>query len=86
MHLFIRAAATFLLASLALLGTIVGPRVASAAPGIVGHVYINENTAGANTIGAFDRFADGSLAPSHGSPFAAGGAGTGTVIGSQGSL
>jgi hypothetical protein len=26
---------------------------------VVGHVYVDDNTAGANTIGAFDRHADG---------------------------
>lgn len=51
-----------------------------------GHVYVNDNTAGVNTIGAFDRHADGSLTPIAGSPFAAGGKGTGTVVGSQGAL
>ncbi|HSS92838.1 MAG TPA: beta-propeller fold lactonase family protein [Candidatus Dormibacteraeota bacterium] len=50
------------------------------------HVYVNDNTAGTNTIAAFNRHADGSLTPSAGSPFAAGGAGTGTIIGSQGAL
>src|SRR5881394_4169851 len=59
---------------------------ASAASNVVGHVYVNDNTAGANTIAAFDRHADGTLTPLHGSPFAAGGAGTGTGIGSQGAL
>ncbi len=54
--------------------------------GVVGHVYINDNTAGVNTIAAFDRHADGSLTPIPGSPFPTGGAGTGAVIGSQGAL
>ncbi len=53
---------------------------------VVGHVYVNDNTAGTNTIAAFDRHADGTLTPIDGSPFAAGGAGTGTVVGSQGAL
>jgi 6-phosphogluconolactonase (cycloisomerase 2 family) len=53
---------------------------------VVGHVYINDNTAGTNTIGAFNRLADGSLVPMPGSPFATGGAGTGAAIGSQGAL
>ncbi|HYM96559.1 MAG TPA: beta-propeller fold lactonase family protein, partial [Candidatus Sulfotelmatobacter sp.] len=35
---------------------------------------------------AFDRHSDGSLTPAVGSPFAAGGAGTGTIVGSQGAL
>jgi hypothetical protein len=59
---------------------------ASAASDVVGHVYVDDNTAGVNTIGAFDRHSDGSLIPMAGSPFAAGGAGSGTIIGSQGAL
>ena len=53
---------------------------------IVGHVYVNDNTAPANTIGAFDRHANGQLTPTPGSPFPTGGGGAGTIIGSQGSL
>ena len=59
---------------------------ASAASNVVGHVYVNDNTAGENTIAAFDRHADGTLTPAVGSPFPAGGAGTGAGIGSQGAL
>lgn len=61
-------------------------QVALAADDVAGHVYVNDNTAGVNTIAAFDRHSDGTLTPVHGSPFAAGGAGTGTVVGSQGAL
>jgi 6-phosphogluconolactonase len=53
---------------------------------VVGHVYVDDNTAGANTVGAFDRHADGTLTPEAGSPFAAGGAGTGAGLASQGAL
>jgi 6-phosphogluconolactonase len=53
---------------------------------VVGHVYLDDNTAGTNTIGAFDRHADGSLTPMPGSPFPAGGAGTGAGLASQGAL
>jgi 6-phosphogluconolactonase len=53
---------------------------------VVGHVYVNDNTAPANTIAAFDRHADGTLTPVPGSPFPSGGAGTGKGIGSQGAL
>lgn len=53
---------------------------------VVGHVYVNDNTAGINTIGAFDRHANGSLTAQAGSPFTAGGAGTGTGLASQGAL
>lgn len=60
---------------------------ALAAPSpIVGHVFVNDNTAGANTVAGFDRHADGTLTPVAGSPFQAGGAGTGADIASQGSL
>jgi 6-phosphogluconolactonase len=59
---------------------------ASAASGVAGHLYVNDNTGGVNTIGAFDRHADGTLTPMPGSPFAAGGVGTGKGLASQGSL
>ena len=65
------------------------PASASASTGlspVVGHVYVNDNTKPANTIGAFDRHADGRLTPEPGSPFAAGGAGTGSGLASQGAL
>jgi hypothetical protein len=32
---------------------------ASASPDVVGHLYVNDNTPGTNTIAAFDRHADG---------------------------
>jgi 6-phosphogluconolactonase len=68
--------------------------VMTASPGVAaasalrggGHVYVNDNTAGTNTIAAFTRQADGTLTPLVGSPFSAGGAGTGKVTSSQGSL
>jgi 6-phosphogluconolactonase len=53
---------------------------------VVGHVYVNDNTAGTNTIAGFNRHFDGSLTPLPGSPFVAGGAGPGAPIASQGSL
>ena len=65
------------------------PVAASASTGsspVVGHVYVNDNTAGTNTIGAFDRHADGTLTPEAGSPFTAGGAGTGAGLASQGAI
>ena len=55
-------------------------------PKVVGQVYVNDNAAGTNTIAGFDRHADGSLTPMAGSPFAAGGAGTGHGTASQGAL
>ena len=62
-----------------------GPASATASP-VVGQVYANDNTAGANTVAGFDRHADGSLTPIAGSPFTTGGAGTGTTVPSQGAL
>ncbi len=63
---------------------------ASAAPApasvIVGHAYVNDNAAGANTVAAFDRHVDGSLTPIPGSPFPIGGAGSGAGLGSQGAI
>lgn len=71
----------------------IAPATASADPhggghpsSVVGHVYVNDNTAHSNTVAAFDRHADGTLTPTPGSPFATGGAGTGTGTGSQGAL
>src|SRR5258708_12080626 len=58
----------------------------SAALDVAGHVYVNDNTAGTNTIAGFDRHSDGSLTTLAGSPFSAGGQGTGTIVGSQGAL
>jgi 6-phosphogluconolactonase len=66
---------------------VLGTGAADASAGnVVGHVYVNDNTAGSNTIAAFDRHADGRLTPTAGSPFATDGAGTGASTGSQGSL
>jgi 6-phosphogluconolactonase len=65
------------------------PASASASTGaspVVGHVYVNDNTKGTNTIGAFDRHADGTLTPLAGSAFPTGGAGTGTGLAEQGAI
>ena len=84
MRLFTRLALTVGLLVLAAAGAMAGR--AAARSDVVGHLYVNDNTAGTNTIAAFDRHADGSLTPLKGSPFPAGGAGTGAGIGSQGPL
>jgi 6-phosphogluconolactonase len=65
------------------------PASASASTGgspVVGHVYVNDNTKETNTIGAFDRHADGTLTPLAGSPFPARGAGTGSGLAEQGAI
>ncbi|MCL2418703.1 MAG: hypothetical protein FWD04_05390, partial [Conexibacteraceae bacterium] len=60
--------------------------VAAAPEHGAGYVYLDNNTAGANTISGFSRSADGALTPLAGSPFAAGGAGAGAGLGSQGAI
>jgi hypothetical protein len=53
---------------------------------VVGHVYVNDNTAPVNTVAGFARHADGTLTALPGSPFAVGGSGLGQPDASQGSL
>ncbi len=69
---------------------VAGPvAVSAAAPPpspVVGHVYVNDNTAPTNTIAGFARHADGSITALPESPFTAGGAGLGAGTGSQGAL
>lgn len=86
MHFLGRIAAIVGLLALVGLATAAGHVSAQMSGAVAGHVYVNDNTAHANTIGAFARHADGTLTPLAGSPFATGGAGTGTALGSQGAL
>jgi 6-phosphogluconolactonase len=83
------------LSGVSILGTL-GAGAANAAPvashspnnsnPVIGHVYLDDNTVGTNTISGFDRHLDGSLTPLTGSPFTAGGAGTGAELSSQGAI
>jgi 6-phosphogluconolactonase (cycloisomerase 2 family) len=83
-----------ILSALAVAGTTLPTAAAYAGPtpfdhhssDVVGHAYLNDNTAGENTVAAFDRHADGSLTPTPGSPFNAGGAGLGKGLASQGAI
>jgi len=86
MQLRTRIATTLTLLAVTVVTAAAASASASAASTVVGHLYVNDNTAGTNTIAAFDRHADGTLTPLPGSPFTVGGAGTGTGIGSQGAL
>ena len=73
-----------LLLGLAAATAVAAPASASAPAGgspVTGHVYVNDNTAGTNTIGAFDRHPNGSLTPEPGSPFPAGATPAGIVVG-----
>ncbi|HEX3977548.1 MAG TPA: beta-propeller fold lactonase family protein [Solirubrobacteraceae bacterium] len=94
MHPLLRAAARLSALAAGLTVAVTGVASAHASPRfdhqrgspVVGHLYVNDNTAPANTVAGFDRHADGTLTPIPGSPFATGGAGTGAGIGSQGAL
>jgi 6-phosphogluconolactonase (cycloisomerase 2 family) len=86
MRLLSRMLLPFALLALALAGPAGSSASADSPSNVVGHVYVNDNTAGTNTIGAFDRHADGSLTPLPGSPFPAGGAGAGKGLASQGAV
>ncbi len=73
-HVLKRGASGALILGLAAAAAVAVPAAASASTGasttgaspVVGHVYVDDNTAGTNTIGAFDRHADGTLTPSPG--------------------
>ena len=80
------ALVTLAAAAVAVAAAVPAAAAAAQASPVVGHVYVNDNTAGTNTIGAFDRHADGTLTREAGSPFRAGGAGTGAGLASQGAL
>ena len=79
------AGGSMLAATIGLFGA-AAPAGASTASPVVGYTYIDGNTATANTIDAFARHADGSVTPLAGGPFAAGGAGTGAALASQGAI
>ena len=81
-----------------LAGVLAGPAIASAqnttaaggsrdgSSAATGYVYLDNNTAGANTISGFSRKADGALTALPGSPFTAGGVGEGAGLASQGAI
>ena len=73
-------------ASAAVITSLTAGAAFAAGSATIGHVYVNNNTAGRNTVAGFDRHADGSLTAIPGSPFDAGGAGTGAPFGSAGGL
>jgi 6-phosphogluconolactonase len=79
------AGGSLLAAAIGLFGGAASASAGTASP-VVGYTYLNDNTATANTIAGFDRHADGSLTPMTGSPFAAGGAGLGAGLASQGAI
>ena len=84
MHLIRRFSSALAIACVLIAGSTAVSSAASS-PGDT-HVYVNDNTAGINTVAGFTRHSDGTVTPLPGSPFAAGGAGKGALIGSQGAL
>ena len=81
-----RIVAALGLLSLSLAGSMTSAHAEFDRTGVVGHVYVDDNTIGVNTVAGFNEHADGTLTPIPGSPFAVGGAGTGTGIPSQDAL
>ena len=79
------ACGSMLAATIGLFGTAASAGASTASP-VVGYTYVDGNTVSANTIDAFARHADGSVTPLAGAPFAAGGAGTGAQLASQGAI
>ena len=77
---------TVVAALLTIAAAVAAPAVATAHPTHGGFVYVNDNTAGTNTVAAFVRSPTGGLTPVPGSPFNAGGAGSGTGLASQGAI
>ena len=86
MRLLLRMSLPFTLLAVGLAVPAVGSASADSPAHVAGHVYVNDNTAGTNTIAAFNRHANGSLTPVDGSPFPAGGAGSGKGLASQGAV
>ena len=86
-RIWLAAGGSLLAASISLLGaaTAASASTASTSP-VVGYTYLDGNTAASNTIDGFARHADGSVTPLPGSPFAAGGAGLGTGLASEGAI
>ena len=82
-----KAPRTIIAAVAALAGAGAVPTAAPAAESHgAGYLYVDDNTAGQNTIAAYARHADGTLSAVAGSPFTAGGAGAGSGLASQGAL
>ena len=86
MHQFTRLVALGGALAALLIGSTTGAYAANAGADVVGHVYVNNNSAGQNTVAGFDRHVDGTLTAIAGSPFPAGGAGTGSPLGSAGAI
>jgi 6-phosphogluconolactonase len=86
-HLTRKLPRTVLVGLLALAGAAATPAIAAAdSPHARGYVYVDDNTAGTNTIAGFARQGDGTLTALPGSPYDAGGDGSGSGLASQGAI
>jgi hypothetical protein len=91
-RIWLAAGGSVLAASISLAGAATAASASTAGPStvsaskVVGYTYLDGNTATSNTIDGFARHADGSITQLPGSPFAAGGAGLGTGLASQGAI
>ncbi|MGI9005570.1 MAG: lactonase family protein [Streptosporangiaceae bacterium] len=85
-RIWLAAGGSLLAAASGLLGPAALANASTQTSPLVGYTYVNDNTPGVNTIAGFGRHADGSLTPLPGSPFAAGGAGLGAGLASQGAI
>jgi len=86
MHRFARLVALGGTLAALLIGSTSGASAASPSSNVVGHVYVDNNSAITNSVAGFERHLDGTLTPISGSPFATGGAGTGRPLGSAGAI
>jgi 6-phosphogluconolactonase len=86
MHRFMRLVALGGALAALLIGSTTGAYAAGRGSDVIGHVYVNNNSAVQNTVAGFARHADGTLSAIAGSPFGAGGAGTGSPLGSAGAI
>jgi 6-phosphogluconolactonase len=84
-HKWLAAGGTLLAATFGLFGAATAASASTGSP-VTGYTYIDGNTTTVNTIDGYARHADGSVTPLPGSPFAAGGAGLGTGLASQGAI
>jgi len=85
-RIWLAAGSGLLAATISLYGAATANAASPTAAPVVGYTYIDGNTATANTIDGYARHADGSLTALPGSPFAAGGAGLGSGLASQGAI
>ena len=86
MQVLMRVAGFAGVLALSVAGVATTAQHAFANQGVVGYIYVNDNTAGSNTVAGYAESPNGSLTALPGSPFAVGGVGFGQGLGSQNSV